>query len=49
MRARAVAFGMGALPEGAAEGRLHATFTLELNEWQGAVEPRLVLRKLLPA
>ncbi|MCW2986098.1 MAG: single-stranded-DNA-specific exonuclease RecJ, partial [Conexibacter sp.] len=49
VRARAVAFGMGALPDGAAEGRLHATFTLELNEWQGAVEPRLVLRKLLPA
>ncbi|MDX6703673.1 MAG: single-stranded-DNA-specific exonuclease, partial [Baekduia sp.] len=49
VRARAVAFGRGALPEGAAEGRLHATFTLELNEWQGAVEPRLVLRKLLPA
>jgi single-stranded-DNA-specific exonuclease len=40
---------MGTLPDGAAEGRLHATFTLELNEWQGAVEPRLVLRKLLPA
>jgi single-stranded-DNA-specific exonuclease len=49
IRARAVAFGMGALPEGAADGRLHATFTLELNEYQGAVEPRLVLRKLLPA
>jgi single-stranded-DNA-specific exonuclease len=49
IRARAVAFGMGTLPEGAAEGRLHATFSLELNEWQGAVEPRLVLRKLLPA
>ncbi|MCW3002674.1 MAG: single-stranded-DNA-specific exonuclease RecJ [Conexibacter sp.] len=49
VRARAVAFGMGALPEGAEEGRLHATFTLELNEFQGAIEPRLVLRKLLPA
>src|SRR4051812_13044081 len=49
IRARAVAFGTGALPEGAAEGRLHATFTLELNEYQGAVEPRLVLRKLLAA
>ncbi len=49
IRARAVAFNLGALPEGAAEGRLHATFTLELNEWQGAVEPRLLLRKLLPA
>jgi single-stranded-DNA-specific exonuclease len=49
IRARAVAFGLGTLPDGAAEGRLHATFTLELNEWQGTVEPRLVLRKLLPA
>jgi single-stranded-DNA-specific exonuclease len=49
VRARAVAFNLGALPDGAAEGRLHATFTLELNEWQGAVEPRLLLRKLLPA
>src|SRR4051812_27452516 len=49
IRARAVAFGMGTLPEGAADGRLHATFTLELNEYQGAVEPRLLLRKLLPA
>ncbi len=49
IRARAVAFNLGALPDGAAEGRLHATFTLELNEWQGAAEPRLLLRKLLPA
>jgi single-stranded-DNA-specific exonuclease len=49
IRARAIAFGLSALPEGAAEGRLHATFSLELNEYQGAVEPRLVLRKLLPA
>ncbi|HWI73988.1 MAG TPA: single-stranded-DNA-specific exonuclease RecJ, partial [Baekduia sp.] len=49
IRARAVAFNLGTLPEDAADGRLHATFTLELNEYQGAVEPRLVLRKLLPA
>ncbi|WP_267128340.1 hypothetical protein [Baekduia soli] len=49
IRARAVAFGMGSLPEGAAEGRLNATFTLELDEYRGAVEPRLVLRRLLPA
>ncbi len=47
VRAGAVAFGMGALPEGADQGRLHATFTLELNEYRGAVEPRLVLRRLL--
>jgi single-stranded-DNA-specific exonuclease len=40
-RARAVAFGVGSLPA----GELHdVTFALELNEWNGAVEPRLVLR-----
>jgi single-stranded-DNA-specific exonuclease len=49
VRAAAVAFGTAVLPEGAAEGRLHATFTLELDEYRGAVEPRLVLRRLLPA
>jgi single-stranded-DNA-specific exonuclease len=49
VRARAVAFGMASLPEGAEDGRLHATFTLELDEYRGAVEPRLVLRRLLPA
>jgi single-stranded-DNA-specific exonuclease len=44
-RARAVAFGIGSLPE----GDLHdATFALELNEWGGAVEPRLVLRHAQP-
>jgi single-stranded-DNA-specific exonuclease len=47
-RARAVAFGRGALPEGAEEGCLDATFGLELNEWNGTVEPRLVLRQALP-
>jgi single-stranded-DNA-specific exonuclease len=40
-RARAVAFGMSALPDGDVHD---ATFTLELNEWNGTVEPRLVLR-----
>jgi single-stranded-DNA-specific exonuclease len=49
VRARAVAFGTSSLPDGAAEGRMHATFTLELDEWRGAVEPRLVLRHVLPA
>ncbi|WP_445152786.1 single-stranded-DNA-specific exonuclease RecJ [Baekduia sp. Peel2402] len=49
IRARAVAFNLSHLPEGAASGNLHATFTLELNEWRGTIEPRLVLRKLLPA
>jgi single-stranded-DNA-specific exonuclease len=43
-RARAVAFGTGgALPvqDGAP---VQATFTLEVNEWRGVSEPRLVLR-----
>jgi single-stranded-DNA-specific exonuclease len=48
-RARAVAFGTG--------GRLpvddgvpaEATFTLEINEWKGVSEPRLVLRQARPA
>ncbi len=48
-RARAVAFGTG--------GRLpvedgvpaQATFTLEVNEWNGVSEPRLVLRRAQPA
>jgi single-stranded-DNA-specific exonuclease len=40
-RARAVAFGISRLPDGDVHD---ATFTLELNEWNGAVEPRLVLR-----
>jgi len=48
-RARAVAFGMSKLPEGASDGLFDATFGLELNEWNGTVEPRLVLRDVLPA
>lgn len=44
-RARAVAFGMSSLPDGDVHD---ATFTLELNEWNGAVEPRLVLRHAQP-
>jgi single-stranded-DNA-specific exonuclease len=44
-RARAVAFGVNRLPD----GEVHdATFTLELNEWNGAVEPRLLLRHAQP-
>jgi single-stranded-DNA-specific exonuclease len=46
VRARAVAFGTTRLPEGSQEA-VNATFTLELNEWGGAVEPRLVLRRAL--
>jgi single-stranded-DNA-specific exonuclease len=49
VRARAVAFGTTALPAGAQDGRVHATFTLELDEFRGAVEPRLVLREAIPA
>ena len=48
-RARAVAFGTGGrLPvdDGAAA---EATFTLEVNEWNGISEPRLVLRRAQPA
>jgi single-stranded-DNA-specific exonuclease len=44
VQARAVAFGMSALPDGADAG-VPATFRLERNEWQGTVEPRLVLRQ----
>ncbi len=47
VRARAVAFGCTALPDGH-EGPLDATFALELNEYNGAVEPRLVLRCAQP-
>ena len=44
-RARAVAFGTGGrLPVPAGEPAL-ATFTLEVNEWRGVSEPRLVLRR----
>jgi single-stranded-DNA-specific exonuclease len=48
-RTRAVAFGGGArLPVG--EGvPVHATFALEINEWAGISEPRLVLRHAQPA
>jgi single-stranded-DNA-specific exonuclease len=46
-RARAVAFGNGGrlpVPEGEAAD---ATFTLEVNEWNGVSEPRLVLRQAI--
>jgi single-stranded-DNA-specific exonuclease len=48
-RARAVAFGTGGrLPVD--DGALaEATFTLEINEWKGVSEPRLVLRQARPA
>jgi single-stranded-DNA-specific exonuclease len=47
--AGAVCFGSGAkLPVGEGEA-VDATFTLEVNEWRGVSEPRLVLRSMLPA
>jgi single-stranded-DNA-specific exonuclease len=48
-RARGVAFGTGSsLP--VAEGEpAEATFTLEVNEWNGVSEPRLVLRQVRAA
>jgi single-stranded-DNA-specific exonuclease len=45
-RASAVAFQMATLPEGA-ETAVDATFALERNEWNGVVEPRLVLKRAL--
>jgi single-stranded-DNA-specific exonuclease len=48
-RARAVAFNTGG-QLGVAEGEpAQATFTLEVNEWNGVSEPRLVLRRARPA
>jgi single-stranded-DNA-specific exonuclease len=45
IRASAVAFGGGGkLPVGEGEP-VEATFALEVNEWNGACEPRLVLRR----
>ncbi len=47
-RARAVAFGTGGrLPVGDGEAA-EATFSLEVNEWNGVSEPRLVLRRGQP-
>jgi single-stranded-DNA-specific exonuclease len=45
-RARAVAFGTTRID---CDGPLDATFSLELNEYNGTVEPRLVLRDARPA
>jgi single-stranded-DNA-specific exonuclease len=48
-RARAVAFGTGgALPVKDGEP-VEATFALEVNEWRGVSEPRLVLRHAVAA
>jgi single-stranded-DNA-specific exonuclease len=47
-RARAVCFGAGSRLPVEAGVAVDATFTLERNEWQGVVEPRLVLRSATP-
>ena len=49
VRARAVAFGTAGRIPCDADGPVDATFTLELNEWQGSVEPRLVLKCARPS
>jgi single-stranded-DNA-specific exonuclease len=49
IRARAVAFGTAGKIPCDADGPVDATFCLELNEWGGTVEPRLVLRHARPA
>jgi single-stranded-DNA-specific exonuclease len=48
-RARAVAFGNGGRLPVRDGVPVQATFTLEVNEWNGVSEPRLVLRRALPA
>jgi single-stranded-DNA-specific exonuclease len=48
-RARAVAFGNGGALPLAEEAPADATFTLEVNEWKGVSEPRLLLRHAQPA
>ncbi len=47
-RARAVAFGNGGRLPVADGTPVQATFTLEVNEWNGVSEPRLVLRQAQP-
>jgi single-stranded-DNA-specific exonuclease len=49
VRAKAVAFGTSGKIPCDADGPVDATFCLEVNEWNGAVEPRLVLRHARPA
>ena len=47
-RARAVAFGIGGRLPVADGAPVQATFTLEVNEWNGVSEPRLILRRASP-
>src|SRR6202030_1599114 len=48
-RARAVAFGTGGRLPVEDGAPAEATFKLEVNEWNGVSEPRLVLRQARPA
>jgi single-stranded-DNA-specific exonuclease len=48
-RSRAVAFGNGGRLPVEAGAAVQATFTLEVNEWAGVSEPRLVLRHARPS
>jgi single-stranded-DNA-specific exonuclease len=48
-RARAVAFGAGGALPVEEDTPVQATFTLEVNEWRGVSEPRLVLRHAVAA
>jgi single-stranded-DNA-specific exonuclease len=48
-RARGVALGTGSRLPVAVEEPAEATFTLEVNEWNGVSEPRLVLRQVRAA
>jgi single-stranded-DNA-specific exonuclease len=48
-RARAVAFGRGTTLPVPDDAPADATFALEVNEWRGVSEPRLVLRHAQPA
>lgn len=47
-RTRAVCFGAGAKLPAPGDVPLDAVFRLELNEWRGAVEPRLLVRHAAP-
>ncbi len=48
-RSRGVAFGTGGRLPVAAGEPAEATFTLEINEWSGVTEPRLLLRQVRAA
>jgi single-stranded-DNA-specific exonuclease len=47
-RARGVAFGVNGALDAAVERALDVSISLELNHWNGAIEPRVVLGELYP-